>query len=158
MLYGFSLQSLNIPISKLLLDDNGNLFGTTSWYQNMQSGGVFELGRDGNWNAIYIFQGDGARARGDGLLPTGVIKDTSGNLFGTTIEGDRPCQIFTTGCGIVFKIAPDGTETVLYEFGQKTGDGMWPYGVLVADRRGHLYGTTSNGGAYGSGTVYRITP
>ncbi|HEY2446670.1 MAG TPA: choice-of-anchor tandem repeat GloVer-containing protein, partial [Rhizomicrobium sp.] len=61
------------------------------------------------------------------------------------------------GCGTVFKLAPDGTETVLHSF--KTGsNGANPTAGLVADGAGNLYGTTSDGGAYGYGTVFEVTP
>ena len=93
----------------------------------------------------------------DGLAPYGdLISDAVGNLFGTTAFGG------TSGAGIVFELtkpgAPAGwTETVLYNF-TGMGDGSQPFGGLVFDSSGSLYGTTSDGGASGAGVVYQLTP
>lgn len=83
-----------------------------------------------------------------------VISDKQGNLYGTTALGG------TFGAGIVFKLTKpqgDGAEAVLYNF---TGgsDGSQPYGGLIFDSAGDLYGTTYRGGTSNAGTVYRLTP
>jgi uncharacterized repeat protein (TIGR03803 family) len=85
-----------------------------------------------------------------------VISDAAGNLYGTTSFGG------TSGAGIVFELtnpgAPAGwTETVLYNF---TGgsDGSQPYGGLIFDSAGNLYGTTYQGGTSNAGTVYQLAP
>jgi uncharacterized repeat protein (TIGR03803 family) len=57
----------------------------------------------------------------------------------------------------VFEIAQDGTETILHKFKEST-DGADPMGGLVADAAGNLYGTAYEGGQYGYGTVFEITP
>ncbi|HWE06678.1 MAG TPA: choice-of-anchor tandem repeat GloVer-containing protein, partial [Rhizomicrobium sp.] len=63
------------------------------------------------------------------------------------------------GCGAVFKIAPDGTETILYSFTKNNGaNGAQPVASLTIDGAGNLYGTASGGGQYGYGTVFEITP
>jgi uncharacterized repeat protein (TIGR03803 family) len=83
--------------------------------------------------------------------------DASGNLYGTTNGGGSGCS---AGCGIVFEIAPDGTESVLYAF--KGGhDGSGPQAGVVSDQAGDLYGTTYDGGGsgfngVGCGTVYKL--
>jgi len=89
--------------------------------------------------------------------PNGLVRDTKGNLYGTTYgEGNG------TSCGIVFKITPAGTETVLHSFTGGT-DGCGPFfGSLVRDSEGNLYGATSSGGStacggYGCGTVFKVT-
>jgi uncharacterized repeat protein (TIGR03803 family) len=76
-----------------------------------------------------------------------------GNLYGTTaFGGDAVCV-----CGTVFKVDMLGTETVLYRF---TGgaDGAYPRSSLIWDSAGNLYGTTSNNGVNGFGTVFKLTP
>jgi uncharacterized repeat protein (TIGR03803 family) len=95
---------------------------------------------------LYTFTG-GA----DGGTPTAVIRDSQGNLYGTTIAGGANNE------GTVFKLAPDGTETVLYSF---TGepDGLIPRGGMSIDLAGNLYGVTQLGGAYNYGTIFKITP
>jgi len=98
----------------------------------------------------------------DGAGPAaGVIRDSSGNLFGTTESGGGTgCS--GAGCGIVFKIAPDGTETILHSFKGRSRDGSTPYGGLIEDPSGNLYGTTWRGGSTkcgsGCGTVFKIAP
>ncbi len=97
------------------------------------------------------------RGTSDGLAPYGrVIADAAGNLYGTTAFGGA------SGAGIVFELtnpgAPTGwTENVLYTF---TGgsDGSQPYGGLIFDAAGNLYGTTYRGGTADAGTVYQLTP
>jgi hypothetical protein len=73
--------------------------------------------------------------------------DKNGNLYETTSNGGggASCPNGSLGCGTLFKIAPDGTETVLYAF---TGgaDGASPYAGLISDNAGNLYGTAGNGG------------
>jgi uncharacterized repeat protein (TIGR03803 family) len=83
----------------------------------------------------------------DGDFPNGLIADGVGNLYGTTSVGGA-------GHGIVFKLTPPGTYTVLYAF-MGGSDGGSPNG-LTADRKGNLYGTA--GGGAGSGTVFKLSP
>jgi uncharacterized repeat protein (TIGR03803 family) len=91
----------------------------------------------------------------DGYWPDGgVIFDGKGNLYGTTTYGGAyGCS--EDGCGTVFEITPSGTETILHSFGA-SGDGSHPYGSPVWEK-GNLYGTTTEGGEYGNGTVFELT-
>jgi hypothetical protein len=80
-----------------------------------------------------------------------LVLDTAGNLYGTatTTIVDR-----TSGPGVVFKLSPAGTYKVLHTF---TGaDGAQPYGGLLRDKAGNLYGTAFMGGAYGYGVVFEL--
>jgi len=94
---------------------------------------------------------------GDGLAPYGrLISDAEGNLYGTTALGG------TSGAGVVFELAkPQGsgawTETILYNF-TGSNDGSQPYGGLIFDSAGNLYGTTFQGGTSSAGTVYELSP
>ena len=96
----------------------------------------------------------------DGLWPyAGLIEDKQGNLYGTTGAGGATCRLY--GCGTVFRLAPDGTETVLHAF-TASHDGSGPYGGLISDADGNLYGTTASGGSsgcggisYGCGTIFK---
>src|SRR5580692_3127242 len=95
----------------------------------------------------------------DGEFPyAGLVFDQEGNLYGTTERGGA--QIDGYGTGVVFRVSPQGKETVLYTFCPQTGctDGNWPLDGLVFDQKGDLYGTTYYGGAYGNGTVFKLTP
>ncbi len=87
----------------------------------------------------------------DGADPlNGFISDAQGNLYGTASSGGNSDN------GVVYKINSKGAETVLHTFAGGTKDGSSPQGFLVLDSAGNLYGTTSGGGAYGSGTVFEI--
>jgi uncharacterized repeat protein (TIGR03803 family) len=83
-----------------------------------------------------------------------VIRDASGNLYGTTVYGGSGTQC-DTGCGVVFKVDRSGKETVLYSFSGGT-DGSEPYGGVIEDASGNLYGTTFEGGAHKKGTVFKL--
>ena len=146
------------PSARLLLDAAGNLYGTTLLGGNINSacssgcGTVFKLthGSSG-WteSVVYPFTG-GA----DGASPyDGLAFDAAGNLYGTTYAGG------TSGNGTVFKLSPGSngwTETVLHAFSGGY-DGKHPYGDLILDAAGNLYGTAFQGGA-GFGVVFELLP
>src|SRR6185437_4995983 len=104
------------------------------------------------FSQIYNFQGGS-----DGGNPyAGVTRDAAGNLYGTTYsDGNFNCP--NGGCGVVYKIDPQGNEIPLYSF-TGTPDGANPVAGVVADAKGNLYGTTKFGGAKGYGTVYEVSP
>lgn len=138
----------------LVMDKSGNLFGTSDWGGTGDVGLVFKLAADGTESTLYNFAGGT-----DGAYPeAGLIIDSQGNLYGTTYYGGSAnCDL---GCGTVFKVAPNGTETVLYRFCETSSactDGAGPHAPLLADRKGNLYGTTVGGGA-DWGTVFKLTP
>jgi uncharacterized repeat protein (TIGR03803 family) len=85
-----------------------------------------------------------------------LVQGIDGNLYGTTVFYGA----HGTSYGTVFKISPTGTLTSLYTFCSKTGctDGYQAFAGLFLATNGNLYGTTSTGGAHGSGTVFKITP
>jgi uncharacterized repeat protein (TIGR03803 family) len=134
------------PQSSLLMDSAGNLYGTAGT-GGTGSGTVFRLAPDGTFTVLYGFAATGA----DGEDPTGnLVRDTKGDLFGTTFLGGP------SGGGEVFEIDPYGREFVLYGF---TGgnDGAGPSGLLRGPG-GLLYGTTPLGGSYGQGVIYEVAP
>lgn len=142
------------PFGDLIGDSAGNLYGTTYDGGSHGYGCIFKL-KSGVLTILYSFNfGVGA----DGARPVGaLVRDASGNLYGTTRFGgffnNSACQGF--GCGTIFKLDSSGTETVLYAF---TGnpDGSDPHAGVVMDSSGNLYGTTRTGGAHGEGTVFRL--
>jgi uncharacterized repeat protein (TIGR03803 family) len=156
-----------LPDSGLTADAAGNMYGTTEFGGG--SGGcstlpgcgtIYKITPSGAETVLYAFQG-----KSDGAFPSGgLIIDAAGNLYGTTTEA--PYHNDACCCGAVFKLAPDGTETVLYTFCSQSGcaDGSTPVAGLLADKDGNLYGTTEWGGddealdcEYGCGTVFEIT-
>jgi hypothetical protein len=176
------------PVARLIRDTTGNLYGTTA--QGGHRSGACNLGNEGNgtcgvvfelircdsepsgyeYKVLYRFTG-GA----DGGNPvSGLVRDASGNLYGTTLLGganSSVCIAFESGvsptCGVVFKLSPTGalptttklwSETVLHTF---TGgpDGGNPLGPdLIQDLAGNLYGTAYSGGPYFAGVVFRLAP
>jgi uncharacterized repeat protein (TIGR03803 family) len=128
------------------MDTSGNLYGTTSSGSADGDGTVFEVALNGAETVLHSFTGGP-----DGKGPqAGLVMDNKGKLFGTTVFGGA------NGDGTVFKVAPDGTETVLYSFAGKP-DGYAPSGGLIR-RNGNFYGTTAEGGTEGLGTVFELSP
>jgi uncharacterized repeat protein (TIGR03803 family) len=143
----------------VIVDAHGNFYGTTQEGGSTGCGGggcgtVFKLTPRGNETVLHVFT-----AGTDGAYPVlGLVADSAGNLYGTTLNGGGNCQ-----CGTVFKVKPDGKESVLYDFAGGS-DGAFPVAGLIADGAGNFYGTTGGGGidcngtGEGCGTVFRITP
>jgi uncharacterized repeat protein (TIGR03803 family) len=138
----------------LIEDTSGNFYGTTSLGGTSNAGVVFQLDAAGMEKALYSFTGGT-----DGANPmAALVRDADGNLYGTTFAGGlASAEQCPSGCGVVFKIDPAGTETVLYSF---TGgaDGANPTAGLLRDTAGNLYGTATRGGASNNGVVFKIAP
>ncbi|MGO9561019.1 MAG: choice-of-anchor tandem repeat GloVer-containing protein [Candidatus Korobacteraceae bacterium] len=147
------------PQSGVARDAAGNLYGTAS------SGGagygtVYKLTpKNGSWVFAPLYQFAGGNDGANPVAP--VMIGPNGSLYGTTYEGGG------SGCGTVFNLRPEPmvpltpltpwVETMLHRF--QCTDGEWPpYGDLVFDHAGNIYGTTSGGGTYDSGTVFKLTP
>jgi uncharacterized repeat protein (TIGR03803 family) len=139
------------PIGGVILDAMGNLYGTTANGGAYGEGTVFELMPSWTETILHSFENNDI----DGIHPyAGLVVDTNGNLYGTTTAGGGG----SGAAGTVFELTPSGgTETILHNFGG-SGDGAFPWGGLVFDRSGNLYGTTFAGGANGYGTVFKVTP
>lgn len=134
------------PYGSLVRDTAGNLYGTTEADGAAGAGTVFKVNKGGTYTVLYRFKGGP-----DGANPyVGVIRDAAGNLYGTTANGGA------SGLGTVFKLTKTGKETVLYSFAGGS-DGCYPYGGLLRDAAGNLYGTTEVCGASGVGTVFKLT-
>jgi uncharacterized repeat protein (TIGR03803 family) len=136
----------------LILDSEGNLYGTAASGGVQNSGTIFKLTPAGQLITLYTFTG-GA----DGGEPhAGLVRDAVGNFYGTTFTGGIVnSQCFNFGCGVVFQLSPSGNtwkETVLHSFNGADGDN--PLAPLILDPQGQaLYGTTSRGGDYSCTTI-----
>jgi uncharacterized repeat protein (TIGR03803 family) len=163
-LYNFNGNDGDTPRDSLIFDTIGNLYGTT-WQGGSGFGAVFELSSNGTgqWTETVLHNFSGA----DGANPyAGLILDSSGVLYGTTSQGGK-LDCGSDGCGTVFKLTPNPgsgwTETVLNIF-KDLSDGGYPYGGLLRDKKGALYGTTFSGGVFnrkcriGCGVIYKIAP
>jgi uncharacterized repeat protein (TIGR03803 family) len=139
----FNEANASGPRGSLTIDAAGNLFGTTSF--GGIGGTVFEIPEStGALTTLASFTG------ANGLGPEGSLTlDAAGDLLGTTAEGGA------TGIGAVFEIAKStGAITNLASF---TGaNGSSPYGGLISDAAGDLFGTTYFGGTDDDGTVFEI--
>jgi uncharacterized repeat protein (TIGR03803 family) len=167
------------PESPLIRDGAGSLYSTAWGGGAYGLGTVFELSPSagGGWTATTIHSFDGA----DGAVnKSGLIFDASGNLYGTTVCGgtsasstewrlrSQSAGIFpdcggASGAGTVWQLTPQSngswTETTLYNFiGSSDGANPVQPGGLIFDTTGNLYGTTLNGGSYGQGTVFELSP
>jgi uncharacterized repeat protein (TIGR03803 family) len=143
-----------LPAGGLVLDSAGNVYGTglQGGYvdQNLCNGGcgtVFKIDTSGNLTVLHAFDSS------DGDLPIAPLAiDAAGNLYSTTLAGG------VYEAGVVFKVDPSGNETVLHEFTGTHLDGAAPNAGVVFDKAGNLYGTTTGGGEYDGGVVYKVTP
>ncbi|HEV2379547.1 MAG TPA: choice-of-anchor tandem repeat GloVer-containing protein [Terriglobia bacterium] len=140
-----------------LLEHSGDFYGITSEGGNPACpdgcGTVFKIDSTGAETVLYSFTGGT-----DGAAPVaGLVRDTAGNLYGTTYYGGSVACNNGQGCGTVFKLDTTGGETVLHSFTGGT-DGAYPLAGLVLDGVGNLYGTTSLGGASGYGVVFALRP
>ncbi|HZT43750.1 MAG TPA: choice-of-anchor tandem repeat GloVer-containing protein [Chthonomonadaceae bacterium] len=159
-LYAFSLPSAAgtnadgaNPMAGLIQGTNGNFYGTTFAGGANGVGTVFQITPAGAFTTLASFGGVyGAHPRAALLLAA------DGNFYGTTSQGGA------NGNGTVFKITPAGALSLLYTFSATSGtppvnsDGAQPWASLAQGSDGNFYGTTTLGGAGGTGTVFQITP
>jgi uncharacterized repeat protein (TIGR03803 family) len=140
------------PVSGVILDPNGNLYGTTEEGGQYLYGTAFQLTQSGGgWNKDFLYQFGGGPG---GQYASGkLLRDNAGNLYGTTWTGG-------SGCGAVYELSPlngSWNVSVLYNFpGNDSSCG--PMDGVVMDAEGNLYGTTYRTGAYQQGVVFKLTP
>lgn len=154
------------PQGGLVLDSLGNLYGTT-----MQGGQATCSGLSEGCGTVFKLSGGILTTlhtftlTPDGAVPLGtLLLGGDGNIYGTTEYGGdiAGCEI-PTGCGVVFKVTPGGSFTLLHAF--ESSEGLNPYSGLAQGSDGTLYGTTAYGGsnsacqaATGCGTIFSIPP
>jgi uncharacterized repeat protein (TIGR03803 family) len=157
------------PTAGLVADAAGNLYGTTAGGGSLGLGAVFQLSpaNGGGWNekVIYSFLKGNLHYYyiPSGTFPSALIIDAAGNLYGETQNGGEH------NAGMVYELSPSAggtwTEKTLYNF-TPGGNGNDPFGGLVMDRAGNLYGTTALGGIgsvrgnsqSGNGVVFELAP
>jgi len=139
------------PVDGLILDADGDFYGTTVAGGSANYGTVYRMSKSGKVTVLHSFTGS------DGVEPTGwLTQDAAGNFYGTAITGG------STGGGTVFKITKTGKFTLLYSF-KGAPDGFLPQGALAVDKAGNLYGATSEGGdpvvcpGFGCGVIFKIS-
>ncbi len=154
VLYAFrgAAGDLQFPFAEVTFDQSGALYGTATDWGSIQNGGVYKLApSQGGWTYSVVHNLSG----GDGSLPWGAVAfDQAGNLYGTASFGG------SSGNGTVFKLSPSGSgwsETALYSFEGRPSSSE-PFSGVILDSAGNLYGTTSNGGPTGGGSVFELSP
>jgi uncharacterized repeat protein (TIGR03803 family) len=145
--HNFAGSDGEFPLAGLIMDSQGNLYGTTPNGGASGAGTVFKLDSTGNATVLHSF----VPSTDGGYPESGLIMDSAGNLYGTTSYRGS-----SANGGTVFKVDPSGHLTVLHVF--SGNDGLNPFAGLVMDSSGNLYGTTAYGGSNGAGTVFKIDP
>jgi uncharacterized repeat protein (TIGR03803 family) len=138
-----------------ILDNSGNLYFTRSLGGTHTAGAIFELipGKNATWTRKTLYSLEGGD---DGEnLQAGLMLDSAGNIYGTTVSGGL------YGWGTVFELVPpvgpgSYQHKILWSFNET--DGESPYGTLLLDNKGNLYGTTVYGGSGSRGVAFEITP
>lgn len=146
------------PETSLIADASGNFYGTTSVGGAHGCGSVFELtSSNGAWNetALYSFKPD--LDSKCAATPSALVFDSAGNLYGENANGGQQ------NAGSIFELSPGSpgwTYRTIYVFNGE--EGSRPYGGLVVDQAGNLYGTTKAGGSpgcgFGCGSVFELSP
>lgn len=153
--FGFADLMGQSPQAPLIEGTDGSLYGTSYGGAPGDLGTVFKLNKDGSgYRVLHRF----GSIESDGIYPSaGVVEASDGALYGTTPRGGSNLSGgFVLYGGIVFKLNKDGSGyRILHSFGSG-GDGENPHGELIEGSDGALYGTTTDGGAIGSGTVFKL--
>ena len=133
------------PIGILVQGSDGNFYGTTYQGGAVNVGTVFKITPSGSYTLLYSF----GSVAGDGTLPiAGLTLGTDGNFYGVTGNGG------TKNTGIIFKITPKGSETLLYNFcSVSCYDGIYPTTPMLQHTNGKFYGNTS-GNSLGGAVFY----
>jgi uncharacterized repeat protein (TIGR03803 family) len=150
----FDRDDGELPVASLIQGTDGNFYSTTGLGGTNGDGNVFGVTPGGTLTSLHSFD-----ATDGGAPQAALVQAKNGNFYGTTGGGGAYSNCVSGGCGTVFKIDQQGTLAVLYSFCAQTkcSDGSFPAGALVQATNGSLYGTTRDGGAYGAGTVFKIT-
>jgi uncharacterized repeat protein (TIGR03803 family) len=140
------------PKAGVIQASDGNFYGTTHAGGTTGGGTVYRISATGVETVLYSFNQSSLST--DGFAPLSrLLEGSDGNFYGTTDAGG------ISDPGTVFKITPDGIETVLYSFNSGNGstDGTFPQAGLIQDASGNFYGTTYNGGLNALGSVFKLT-
>jgi uncharacterized repeat protein (TIGR03803 family) len=171
LLYAFPGQGSNgqygaNPDGGVVRDSKGNFYSTAESGGQYGLGVVFKLSPAGEETVQHDFNGSFT----DGATPTSsLLPAPSGIFYGSTLEGGSgKCRGLPHDCGIVFSIDQKSNFTIIHDFQGQPRDGFGPWGNLVQDAQGNLYGTTAGGGdqaglncdglLYGCGAVFKLSP
>jgi uncharacterized repeat protein (TIGR03803 family) len=141
------------PLQGVIRGKANSLYGTTSDTFCSGLGTIFKVDEAGNYTLLHTFTGYPS----DGAYPYygHLLTDNSGNLYGVTTGGGsgRACK----GCGVLYKLTPEGEVKILHNFAGGTSDGCFPQGSVSRDDAGNLYGTTLGCGSNNYGTIWKVS-
>ncbi len=144
--FSFVAPNGEVPESGLILGPDGSYYGTTFIGGAFGDGTVFKITSTGAISTLHSFNGaDGHGPRGN------LVAGSDGYLYGTTFEGGPDSD------GTVFRISTAGAFNTVYAFTYAGEEGAAPFGDLVQGADGAFYGTTSTGGDYAVGGLYKVT-
>ncbi len=147
VLHSFGPYQISGGPTSLAADQAGNLYGTDSFRNCFVAGANVSQFSPPGWDPVTLISFT------TNVLSSWVSTDALGNVYGTTDFGGQ------NGLGNVFKLTCCWTYTDLHDFtGYPTNDGLQPVASPVVDAQGNIYGTTLNGGTYGFGVVWEISP
>src|SRR5262245_33315683 len=131
---------------------DGNFYGTTLFGGDNQAGTIFRMTPAGTLTVLYSFKFIAGGSPADAAYPEApLIQGSDGLLYGTASSGGA------FGAGAVFLVTPGGFFAIMHSF-NPTMEGSLPTGPLLQATDGNFYGTTSSGGIFGNGSVFRMTP
>ena len=151
--FGSSSTDGQVPYD-LLEGSDGALYGATEYGGSGGAGTIFKINKDGTlYRILHSFSNTGV----EGQYPTRVVEGRDGALYGIASSGGAYTNQNSYGYGTLFKLNKDGSSfSVLHSFGENSGDGQTPGGLMAA-RDGTFYGTTYNGGSNSAGVVFMLT-
>ncbi|MES2656969.1 MAG: choice-of-anchor tandem repeat GloVer-containing protein, partial [Verrucomicrobiota bacterium] len=143
----------SFPAAALVQGSDGNFYGTTESGGAFSDGTVFKMTPTGLLTTLVEFNSSASINKGRVPIAA-LVQGSDGNFYGTTRSGG------TSARGTVFKMTPAGVLTTLVNFtgNGSSNKGEWPSAALVLGSDGNFYGTTIWGGAFGNGTVFKMTP
>jgi uncharacterized repeat protein (TIGR03803 family) len=145
LLLNFNNSDGSDPSAAMIQGADGALYGTTLHGGADKDGTAFRMTTNGTLTTLAVFNFT------DGAGPTKLLQAANGSFYGTTLEGG------TNGNGSIFQVTTNGTLTSLASFNFTNG-GSLPYDGLVQTPDGNFLGTTYEGGAFGYGTVFQVSP
>jgi len=158
VLYSFGGPDGAAPDWGVIAGASGTFYGTTTFGGSGEAGTVFELKPEKSGYEEEIIHGFSGS---DGNAPNGLVADKRGALYGTTFEGGIYNEDCPFGCGVAFILTPQKSGyafSVLYTFQGGTVDAWEPFGALVLDKKGALYGISQFGCAENGGCAFKLTP
>jgi uncharacterized repeat protein (TIGR03803 family) len=147
VIYSFKGGADGAYPERVLFAINGTLYGTTSAGGSRNEGTFFAVSPSGQESVVHSFQG----GQNDGAVPVGNMAAVSGALYGATEKGGYG------GGGTIFHAQPSGGEELVHSF-VPSKDGADPTGLVAFPDSDTMYGTATNGGSYGLGTLFYVLP